>query len=98
MKKLSLTISLIAFAVAISGCKTFKVAPPPIVKECAIVAVDGGIPYLYCKMSDGSNQHRIKISDLPKRPEKYVCTDDKSYTAMWAYGEALGRWIEKNCR
>lgn len=95
MKKTSLIASVIALI--LSACAS--TAPvPPVIPYCPIVAVEGGDAYLYCQNSDGTgSKWRVKIKDLPQRPEKYVCTTDEGYAAGYKYGQDLKRWVQNNC-
>jgi hypothetical protein len=85
------------------SCSTIPLpdsAPKPHpIPECDIVAVEGGIPYLYCHMTDKpADKWRVKIdSTFWAKPEKYVCTTDQGYAQAYKDGQALSRWMEKNC-
>jgi len=95
-----LKILLIAFAITLASCAHPTAPKPPPVPYCPIVAVEGGVPYLYCYMTDKpKDKWRVQIepSEFWKRDEKYVCTTDKGYADAYKYGQLLNRWIDKNC-
>lgn len=91
---------LISFAISLSSCATLppSAPKPPVVKSCDLIATAPEGQYLRCMMSAGKSEIiRIPVETLYKRPEKYICTDDKGYADTYAWTKKMETWIANNC-
>ncbi len=88
---------LLIATLILSACGA-KPQPPRVDRECALVAVEGLAPYLYCKDPNDQSKEGWRLElPRPNPEEKYVCTTVDSYVAAKIYAKELNDWVNQNC-